>query len=86
MANTQKSTGLPRPILSMIVFAVVGAILVGASFNVIIYWPLPVAVAPYFEDSLFATGAAWGFICGGFIGWLIGWLTDERHFIDIHYE
>lgn len=86
MAKKEKSSGMPLPILAMLVFAVAGAILVGASFQVIIYWPQPVAVAPYFEDSLFPTGAAWGFIVGGLVGWILGWLVDESHFSDTKYE
>jgi hypothetical protein len=80
------NTGLSVPITAMLFFAVAGALLVGASFQVIVWWPQPVAVAPYYEDALFPTGAAWGFIVGGFTGWLIGWLTDERHFADTIYE
>ena len=86
MANKEKDSKLPLPILSMLVFAVAGAILVGASFQVIIYWPQPVGVAPYFEDALFPTGAVWGFIVGGFVGWIIGFLIDDKHFEDTKYE
>ena len=83
--EVEHTSGMPLPILSMLLFAIGGGILVALSFQVIIYWPLPVAVAPYYEDSLMPTGFAWGFIVGAFVGWLIGWLTDERHFIDVSY-
>jgi hypothetical protein len=86
MANNGKSGGIPFPIQTMLAMGLAGAVLVGFSFQVIIYWPVPVAVAPYFEDSLFQTGATWGFIVGGFVGWLIGHLSDESHFIENKYE
>jgi hypothetical protein len=89
MAKIEKRTSASTvsvPILAMMIFAIAGALLVGASFQVIIFWPQPVAVAPYFEDSLFATGAVWGLVVCGSVGWLIGWLTDENHFTDTKYE
>lgn len=89
MANKiqrQKPSGMSNPVFAMIVMAIVSGLLVGAAFQVIVWWPLPLGVAPYFEDSLFPTGFAWGFIVGGFFGWLIGYMTDESHFIDATYE
>ena len=88
MADNGKknSNGGSTALTGMLVFAVTGALLVGGSFWIITRWPLPVAVAPYFEDSLFQTGAIWGFIVGGFVGWIIGWLTDESRFTDATYE
>ena len=87
MSKSDKTkTGMPFPIACMLLFGVAGALLAGASFQVIVWYPLPVAIAPYFENSLFPTGATWGLIVGGFVGWSIGWLTDESHFDDASYE
>ena len=91
MANkveTRQGTrqGLSYLILGMLVMAVAAGLLVGGSFVAIQYWPQPISVAPYFEDSLFGTGFTWGFIFGAFIGWVVGFMTDERHFSDVTYE
>jgi cell division protein FtsX len=84
--NKDRSSKLPQPIFAGLFFGVLGALLVGAQFKVITIYPWPVAIAPYFEDNLFGTGAMWGFVVCGFVGWLIGWLSDERHFSDTKYE
>jgi hypothetical protein len=87
MAKTvQKAEGMSIPILGMLVMAIAGGLLVGASFVVITAWPQPISIAPYFEDSLFLTGFTWGFVFGGAIGWTIGFMTDESHFSDVSYE
>lgn len=86
IAKDKAQTGYSNAIVCMLVFALAGGLLVGGSFQVIVFWPLPIAVAPYFEDSLFPTGFAWGFVVGALIGWIVGWLTDERHFADVSYE
>ncbi len=83
-ATTQK-TGLSTPILAMLLMAIIAGLIVGASFEVITHWPLPVSVAPYFEDNLFGTGFVWGFVVGGLMGWIFGFITDEEHFTDVSY-
>jgi formate/nitrite transporter FocA (FNT family) len=86
MAKEVTSSKLSNPILSMLLMALAAGVITGLSFQFIIYWPLPVAVAPYFEDSLFPTGFAWGFVSGALFGFILGYLTDESHFIDFTYE
>jgi hypothetical protein len=86
MAKTDKKKqadyALSVPIVAMMVCAVASALIVGASFWIINYWPLPVSVAPYYEWNV---GVVWGFLVGGLFGYCIGWLTDERHFTDTEY-
>lgn len=84
--DTRAARGLSYPILSMIVMALAGGIVTGLAFQVIIWWPQPIAVAPYFEDSLFPTGFAWGAVTGALIGFIVGFITDEEHFDDVTYE
>jgi hypothetical protein len=86
MPKIQQTEGMSVPILGMLVMAIAGGLLVGSSFVAITAWPQPISVAPFFEDNLFGTGFAWGFIVGAFFGWLIGFLTDEKHFSDVSYE
>jgi hypothetical protein len=74
------------PILAMIVCALLGGVITGLAFQVIVWWPLPVSVAPYFEDSLFPTGFAWGASIGALVGFVLGFITDEDHFDDVTYD
>lgn len=78
----KKDEPISNALLAMMVCSVVGAVMVAASFWVINYWPLPVAVAPYYDWNV---GLLWGFIVGGSFGWVIGWMTDEKHFNDSTY-
>ncbi|MBU6451405.1 MAG: hypothetical protein KGS72_06485 [Cyanobacteria bacterium REEB67] len=75
---TQKS-GSSFPVAAMIVIALVAAVVAGASFEVIKYWPLPVSVAPYFG---FKIGAFWGLAVGAVSGLVLGYCTDDSHFTD----
>ncbi|MBK9143810.1 MAG: hypothetical protein IPM23_15005 [Candidatus Melainabacteria bacterium] len=75
----QQDSGLSFPVTAMMVLAVLGAVVSGASFEIIKHWPLPVSVDPYFG---FAGGAVWGAIVGAISGLALGFLTDERHFGD----
>lgn len=87
MASVDKNSGgLSVPILGMLTMALAGGLIVGSSFYVITIWPMPISVAPYFEDNLFGTGFTWGFFVGGLMGWIIGYMTDETHFNDVSYE
>jgi hypothetical protein len=74
--NATKS-GFPFPASAMVVSALVSALVVGLSFVVIKYWPLPVSVAPYFG---FKIGALWGLVVGAISGLVLGFITDEKHF------
>ena len=65
------------PVAAMIVIAIIAALVSGASFYVIKYWPLPASVAPYFG---FQTGAVWGLVVGAISGLVLGFCTDETHF------
>jgi hypothetical protein len=69
--------GISQPLAGAILMSVAGALVVGASFYVIQYWPLPVSVAPVMG---FAGGACWGLIVGAISGIVLGFLTDENHF------
>jgi ABC-type uncharacterized transport system permease subunit len=67
----------PLPLAAMMVMGILGAIVVGASFEVIKVWPLPASVAPYFG---WKWGAVWGLVVGCIHGFVLGYLTDDRHF------
>lgn len=54
-----------------------GGLIVGASFWIINYWPLPPSVAPYFG---FREGFIWGGVVGFCFGSILGFLTDDTHF------
>jgi hypothetical protein len=82
----ERTEAMSAPILGMLVMAIAGGLLVGSSFVAITAWPHPISVAPYYEDSLFLTGFAWGMVVGAFFGWIVGFLTDENHFSDVTYE
>jgi len=77
----QHVTGRARglPIATMLMFAILGALVVGASFAVIRHWPLPVSVTPYMG---FSGGFWWGLIVGAISGLVLGFLADENHFAD----
>jgi uncharacterized membrane protein YeaQ/YmgE (transglycosylase-associated protein family) len=77
-----KNGGLSNALIGMIVMGIAGAIVVGLAFQVIVYWPIPVSITPYFADSLFPTGACWGLIVGATVGYIVGWITDEKHYPD----
>ncbi len=72
-----RSHSLSFPAIASVTFAVLGAIVVGASFEIIKYWPQPQSVEPYFDAM---TGAVWGFVAGGVFGFILGYLTDDDHF------
>ena len=84
--DTRAARGISYPILAMIVCAILGGLITGLAFQVIVWWPQPQSVAPYFEDSLFPTGFAWGAVVGAVLGFVIGFITDEDHFDDVTYE
>lgn len=75
--NTQKENGFSLPIWAMFFMAGLSAIIVGASFEVIKFYPLPQSVEPYLN---FGGGAIWGLIIGAISGLVIGFLTDDSHF------
>ena len=72
-----EKTGISLPILGMFWTALFSAVIVGFSFEVIKYWPLPQSVDPYFGGF---TGAIWGLVVGGVAGLVLGYLTDDSHF------
>ena len=67
----------PLPVVGAILMAVVSALVVGFSFVVIKFWPQPASVAPALG---FVGGAWWGIIVGGMTGFILGFLTDDKHF------
>ena len=71
------SEGLSMPIAAAMLMALLGALVVGASFVVIKFCPLPVSVAPVMG---FGGGACWGAVVGAISGLVLGFLTDEKHF------
>ncbi len=56
-----EKTGSNFPLVASFFMALTGAVVVGFSFEVIKYYPLPASVDPYFDGF---TGAAWGAIVG----------------------
>ncbi len=75
--NSQKESGFSLPIWAMVLMAGLGAVLSGASFEVIKHYPQPQSVEPYLN---FGGGAVWGLIIGAVTGLVIGFLTDDSHF------
>jgi hypothetical protein len=71
--NKPASLAIP----ALIVMAILTAVVSGASFEVINYWPLPVSVAPYMG---FQGGAVWGLVIGAITGLVIGFAVDDKHF------
>jgi hypothetical protein len=84
--ETRRPGAVTYPIMCMIVCALAGGLITGLSFWVITMWPLPVSIAPYYEDSLFQTGFAWGASIGAMMGFILGFITDEDHFDDVTYD
>lgn len=84
--KTDRATGFSYPIMAMLVMALAGGLVTGLAFQVIVWWPIPISVAPYFEDSLFLTGFSWGAVTGAIVGFVIGFITDEAHFDDVTYD
>lgn len=82
MAGKQVDKGMGLPTAGMLLLGILGAIVSGASFEVIKYWPQPQSVAPVFG---FWEGFAWGGTVGGLAGLFIGFLTDDQHFSDSKY-
>ncbi len=80
MAKKQQEHGLSFPTTAMIVISIVSALIVGLSFEVIKVWPQPQSVEPYF--GFFDGGWMWGACIGGVSGFVLGFLTDDRHFMD----
>jgi hypothetical protein len=76
-SKTDKTNGLEFPVIAMITMAILGAIVVGGSFEVIKYWPQPQSVEPVCD---WLSGGIWGFVGGGFFGFVLGYLTDDTHF------
>ncbi|MDZ4835426.1 MAG: hypothetical protein SGJ27_16735 [Candidatus Melainabacteria bacterium] len=77
-----KVNRLHFPVMAMIVMAILSAVVVGGSFEVIKYWPQPQSVDPVCD---WLTGGIWGFVAGGFFGFVLGFLTDDSHFPrDLH--
>lgn len=75
----QEKKDLPLPIAAMMTMGILGAIVVGASFEVIKTWPLPASIAPYFG---WQWGAVWGLVVGCIHGLVLGYLTDDSHFTE----
>ncbi len=74
---SENSQALAMPLAGALLMSLVGAVVVGASFCVIKYWPLPASVAPVMG---FEGGACWGAVVGALSGLVIGYLIDEKHF------
>lgn len=71
------SNRLEFPIYAMVCMSILGAIVVGASFEIIKIWPQPQSVEPVCN---WLSGGAWGLVVGAFFGFVIGFLTDDGHF------
>jgi len=75
--KTVTQSGLTLPIAAMIVMAIGGALVTGGSFEIIKFWPQPQSVEPVYN---FVGGAVWGGVAGAFFGFVLGFLTDDKHF------
>ena len=72
-----KPQGMGLPTAAMLIYAILGAVLVGFSFVIIKSWPQPPSIAPYMG---FEGGFWWGLVVGAISGWIIGFLVDDKHF------
>ncbi len=75
--KVEKKSGANLPLSASAIMAAAGALIVGFSFEVIKYYPLPASVAPYFDGW---TGAAWGAVVGAISGLVLGYLTNDDYF------
>jgi len=75
--KVEKKEGPNLPLAASAIMALMGALIVGASFEVIKVYPLPVSVDPYFG---FWPAAAWGGVVGAVCGLVLGYLTDDDYF------
>lgn len=75
--QTPPRNKISTALLAAMLVGVLSALVVGFSFEVIKYWPLPASVAPALE---FQEGLYWGAVVGGLTGLILGFLTDEKHF------
>lgn len=75
--NTTVTPSIHKATVAMVIFAVLGALVSGGSFEIIKIWPQPVSVAPYFGWQV---GSVWGLVVGGVVGFILGYLTDDQHF------
>jgi thiamine transporter ThiT len=69
---------LPTPVLAAVVVGILSALVVGYSFVVIKYWPQPASVIPALS---FVEALWWGAIVGALTGFILGFLTDDKHFV-----
>lgn len=76
-SKATSKAGIPMPIAGALLVGTLSALIVGFSFVVIKYWPLPASVAPY---GGFPDGLIWGAVVGSITGFAIGFLVDEKHF------
>jgi sterol desaturase/sphingolipid hydroxylase (fatty acid hydroxylase superfamily) len=77
MIKQQHQNKLSTALLGALLVGLLSALVVGFSFEVIKYWPLPASVAPTLG---FQEGLWWGAIAGGLTGLVLGFLTDESRF------
>jgi len=75
--KVEKNDGPSLPLNAMFIMAALGFVVVGGSFEVIKYYPLPASVDPYFDGI---TGGYWGLVVGAIVGLVIGYLTDDKYF------
>ena len=68
---------MSTPLLAALVIGFFSAIVVGLSFEVIKFWPMPASVVPALT---FEQGLWWGAIVGGLTGLILGFATDDAHF------
>ncbi len=76
--SSPSKNSMPTPILVALVMSISSALVVGYSFVVIKYWPQPASVVPALS---FGEGVLWGAVVGALCGLVLGFLTDDKHFV-----
>lgn len=75
----KKKAGSSLAISAVFYMAVLSALIVAGSFEIIKVWPLPASVVPMYT---WKGGLVWGAIVGAICGLVLGFCTDDKHFVE----